>query len=174
MKRLTDYIAESFKRPSAGQNKSVKPRTKDELKKIIKDAFAHKQYNLNFIDTSYIKDMSGLFEGVRHDFDVTDWDVSNVTDMSHMFADCTQFNGDLSVWDVSNVTDMSFMFKNCGNFNAELYAWDVSSVTNMRAMFKNCQKLNCDLSRWNVRKDVNTKFMFDGCDKMKVPSWYRE
>ena len=174
MKRLTDYIAESFKRPSAGQNKSVKPRTKDELEKIIKDAFAHKQYNLNFIDTSYIKDMSGLFEGVKHDFDVTDWDVSHVTDMSYMFADCIHFNGDLSVWNVSNVTDMSFMFKNCGNFNAELYAWDVSSVTNMRAMFKNCQKLKCNLSRWNVRKDVNTKFMFDGCDKMKVPSWYSE
>ena len=149
MKRLTDYIAESFKRPSAGQNKSVKPRTKDELEKIIKDAFAHKQYDLNFIDTSYINDMSGLFEGVKHDFDVTDWDVSNVTDMSFMFADCTQFNGDLSVWDVSNVTDMSFMFKNC-------------------------QKLKCNLSSWDVRKDVNTKFMFDGCDKMKVPSWYRE
>ena len=149
MKRLTDYIAESFKRPSAGQNKSVKPRTKDELEKIIKDAFAHKQYNLNFIDTSYIKDMSGLFEGVKHDFDVTDWDVSHVTDMSYMFADCIHFNCDLSVWNVSNVTDMSFMFKNC-------------------------QKLKCNLSRWNVRKDVNTKFMFDGCDKMKVPSWYSE
>ena len=48
MKRLTDYIAESFKRPSAGQtgqNKSVKPRTKDELEKIIKD-IENKIYNL--------------------------------------------------------------------------------------------------------------------------------
>ena len=34
MKILTDYIAESFKRPSARQNKSIKSRTKNELKKI--------------------------------------------------------------------------------------------------------------------------------------------
>ena len=113
MKRLTDYIAESFKRPSAGQNKSVKPRTKDELEKIIKDAFAHKQYNLNFIDTSYITDMSELFKGVKHNFDVTDWDVSHVTDMSFMFADCTHFNCDLSAWDTRNVKDMKYMFYRC-------------------------------------------------------------
>lgn len=35
MKRLTDYITESFKRPSARQNKSVKPSYKDELNNII-------------------------------------------------------------------------------------------------------------------------------------------
>ena len=150
MKRLTDYIAESFKRPSARQNKSVKPRTKDELEKIIKDAFAHKQYNLNCIDTSYIKDMSGLFKGVEHNFDVSDWDVSNVTNMSYMFDRCKSFNCDLSVWNVHN-------------------------VTNMRCMFYDCKKLNCDLSAWDTRyaKD-DMDHMFDGCDKMKTPSWYRE
>lgn len=149
MKRLTDYIAESFKRPSAGQNKSVKPRTKDELEKIIKDAFAHKQYDLNFIDTSYIKDMSGLFKGVEHNFDVTDWDVSHVTDMSFMFADCTHFNCDLSVW-------------------------NVSKVTNMLGMFEKCKILNCDLSAWDTRNVKNMKYMFYRCRDMKVPSWYRE
>lgn len=152
MKRLTDYIAESFKRPSAGQagqNKSVKPRTKDELEKIIKDAFAHKQYDLNFIDTSYITDMSELFKGVKHNFDVTDWDVSHVTDMSFMFADCAHFNCDLSVW-------------------------NVHCVTNMLGMFENCKILNCDLSAWDTRNVKNMKYMFYRCRDMKVPSWYRE
>ena len=152
MKRLTDYIAESFKRPSAGQtgqNKSVKPRTKDELEKIIKDAFAHKQYNLNFIDTSYITDMSELFKGVEHNFDVTDWDVSHVTDMSFMFADCTHFNCDLSVW-------------------------NVHCVTNMLGMFEKCKILNCDLSAWDTRNVKDMKYMFYRCRDMKVPSWYRE
>lgn len=150
MKRLTDYIAESLKRPSAMQNKGVKPRTKDELKKIIKDAFAHKQYNLNFIDTGYITDMSGLFEGVEHNFDVSDWDVSHVTDMSYMF------NG-------------------CKNFNCDLSAWDVHCVTKMQYMFKDCKNLKCDLSAWDTRQvkgDMYMFYMFDGCRKMKIPSWY--
>ena len=150
MKRLTDYIAESFKRPSAGQtwqNKSVKPRTKDELKKIIKDAFAHKQYDLNFIDTSYIHDMSGLFEGVEHNFDVSDWDVAHVTDMSYMFNGCKNFNCDLSVWDVHCVTKMQYMFKDCKN-------------------------LKCDLSAWDTREVKDDMYMFDGCRKIKTPSWY--
>ena len=43
--------------------------------------------------------------------DISNWNVSNVTDMSDMFND-TEFNGDISKWDVSNVTDMSDMFIN--------------------------------------------------------------
>ncbi len=42
--------------------------------------------------------------------DISDWDVSDVTDMSGMFSDADSFNGDISDWDVSNVTDMSHMF----------------------------------------------------------------
>ena len=55
MKKLEEYIAEAYDTKS---NKStVQPKNKTELKKIIKDAFAHKQYDLNFIDTSKIADM---------------------------------------------------------------------------------------------------------------------
>ena len=34
-------------------------------------------------------------------------DLSGVTDMSGMFFDADSFNGDISEWDVSGVTDMS-------------------------------------------------------------------
>ena len=42
---------------------TVQPKTKDELKKIIEDTIKEQGNNcdLNFIDTSLIKDMSGLF-----------------------------------------------------------------------------------------------------------------
>ena len=42
--------------------------------------------------------------------DISEWDVSGVTDMSGMFAFAIPFNGDISEWDVSGVTDMSEMF----------------------------------------------------------------
>ena len=44
-------------------------------------------------------------------------DLSNVTDMSHMFQNALVFNQPIDHWDVSNVTDMSHMFQNALNFN---------------------------------------------------------
>jgi hypothetical protein len=37
-------------------------------------------------------------------------DVSNITNTSELFKDIKYINGSISEWDVSNVTDMSFMF----------------------------------------------------------------
>jgi surface protein len=41
-----------------------------------------------------------------------------VESMRYMFGDATSFNGDLSRWDVSNVTDMSDMFAGATSYNA--------------------------------------------------------
>jgi surface protein len=57
--------------------------------------------------------MNGLFfdEGFStFNEDISNWDVSNVTNMSWMFYDAESFNQDINKWDVSNVKDMSFMF----------------------------------------------------------------
>ena len=59
---------------------------------------------------------------------ISDWDVSNVTNMSFLFgtqtspppADYTNLNEDLSDWDVSNVTNMSGMFRRASHFNQPL------------------------------------------------------
>ena len=63
------------------------------------------------------------------------WDVSRITDMSHIFFRATSFNGDISKWDVSRVTDMSSMFSYANSFNGDLSKWDVSSVKDMTEMF---------------------------------------
>jgi surface protein len=41
----------------------------------------------------------------------------------------TAFNEDISKWDVSNVTDMRHMFDNAESFNEDISKWDVSNVT---------------------------------------------
>jgi len=51
--------------------------------------------------------------------DISDWDVSSVTDMGGMFYDATLFNQDISGWDVSNVTDMGGMFYKAENLSDE-------------------------------------------------------
>ena len=127
----------------------VQPKNKMQLKQLVDYAFKHDIYDLNFIDTSEITDMSKLFMSCDYNFDVSDWDVSNVTDMNNMFYCCNNFDCDLSNWDVSNVTDMYSMFTACENFKGKgLENWDVSKV-----------------------KDMN--YMFNNCDKVSIPSWYK-
>jgi surface protein len=81
---------------------------------------------------------------------ITEWDVSNVTIMSNLFLNKTQFNGDISSWDVSSVTNMRYMFNNASSFNGDLSSWDVGDVTDMYGMFLDASSFNQDLSGWCV------------------------
>ena len=65
--------------------------------------------------------------------DISNWDVSSVTDMSYMFNE-SNFNGDISNWDVSSVTNMIICL--IVQINGDISNWDVSSVTNMSHMFE--------------------------------------
>ena len=63
-------------------------------------------------------------------------DLSNVSDMTDMFAASPLVNSpSISNWDVSNVTDMSGLFRNVDSFNQPLNNWDVSNVTDMSVLF---------------------------------------
>ena len=88
----------------------VQPKNKTQLKRLIDYAFKHNIYDLNFIDTSKITNMSNLFINCECNIDVSNWDVSNVTNMYRMFYCCKNFDCDLSRWNVSNVKDMTGMF----------------------------------------------------------------
>ena len=171
MKNLVKYISESYEythnlskseqdciNSNKGKGKTkVEPKSKKQLIKIINHSLEKGVYDLNFIDTSKIKDMSELFylgvklrkfdKSIQKSINISDWDVSNVKDMNHMFHKCTYFNCDLSGWNVSNVKDMSYMFQFCYD-------------------------LNCDLSGWNVSNVLDMRDMFYGCNKLTIPSWY--
>ena len=207
MKHLNTYITEyiikkKLDKPIDSEYK-YHPQTKDELIENIKELLYKKENDLNCIDTSAITDMSFLFLNINviiDNIDVSNWNVSNVTNMEGLFNNCKKFNCDLNKWDVSNVKDMSYMFYNCGNFDCDLSNWDVSNVTNMYTMFEGCSKFkgkglenwdvskvesisymffdcinfDCDLSNWNVNNVKNMKRMFYNCNLKNTPKWYKE
>ena len=159
MKNLNTYITEyiikkKLDKPIDSEDHCAYfPETKEELIKNIKELLNKGETNLNCIDTSEITDMSNLFYNSKfeniNNIEVSNWDVSNITNMDSMFNECINFNCDLSKWDVSNVTNMKYMFQNCENFQAK------------------------DLDKWNVSNVKNMEYMFDNCMKLKkIPSWY--
>ena len=140
------------------------PKTKEELKKLIEKLIKERGNNadLNDIDTSKITDMSYLFEDAyEFNGDISKWDVSNVTNMESMFQE-SDFNGDISNWDVSNVTDMNGMFYIADKFNGDLSKWNVSKVTDMASMFCEAESFNGDISNWDVSNVEDMSDMFSG------------
>ena len=122
MQNLDEFILEKLK-VSKIETK-YKPKTKEELVDlIIKEIEANgPSCSLNHIDVSNITDMSYLFRGGNKD----KFTLGHPT--------LSKFNGDISEWDVSNVKDMTGMFKE-SKFNGDISAWDVSNVENMERMF---------------------------------------
>ena len=51
---------------------------------------------------------------------IAGWNVSAITDMSHLFFSLNNFNADISSWDTSRVTSMSYMFSDAFAFNQPL------------------------------------------------------
>ena len=82
-----------------------------------------------------------------------------------MFYVCKELESvsDISNWNVSKVTDMSYMFYSCENFNQDLSDWNVSNVEDMGCMFYGCKSFNQDISRWDVSKVRRRVYMFDKC-----------
>ena len=115
MKTLQRYISEKIlinKNSKLAYN--YHPKTKDELKDIIKQKIESEgnECNLNDIDTSNITDMSNLFAYSEFNGDISKWDVSHVKNMKGMFMR-SNFNSDISNWDVSNVTNSVNIFYAC-------------------------------------------------------------
>ena len=142
MKSLKQFIQEKLVIKKSNNLPDYKyfPGTKEELREIIEQRIKTEGNNvdLNDIDVSKITDMSYLFSDLYFRGKISNWDVSNVTNMKEMFYTCQSFNSDISSWDVSRVENMQGMFETCVNFNQDISNWDVSKVTNKQDMFVWC------------------------------------
>ena len=100
---------------------------------------------------------------------ITDWDMSQVTNLNYIFADEStnvmlganaNFNGDVSYWNTSAVTSMIGTFSGASSFNIDLSRWETAAVTHVHGMFKGTKSFNGDISTWKTGSIVNMKSLF--------------
>ena len=182
MKTLNQYIKEKLIiNKDYIDVKIYHPKSFYELRNIIEDRYnklgaGTKQNPIDFNDIDVInidsfyncKKDKGIFDGMNFKYiDISDWDVSNVTDMRGMFFECSELKsvGDISGWNVSKVTNMNSMFSYCNTLVSvgDISKWNVSNVTDMYSMFYDCKLFNQDLSDWNVSNVTIPYGMFDKC-----------
>ena len=176
MKSLPNYINEKLIINKDYRDTTIVIKSFDELRKIIKDRYEklgpgteQNPIDFNDIDVSNIDsfyDHKGIFEKTKFKhIDISDWDVSNVTNMAYMFCMCKELEsvGNISGWDVSNVTNMIGMFYESRSFNQDISSWDVSNVTSMSFMFYGCESFNQDISKWNVSNVIYNNKIFENC-----------
>ena len=121
----------------------------------------------------YNNDASSAFYRSSFNNDISGWDTSSITNMSHMFQGASAFNQPIENWDVSSVTDMSYMFAKKDDefftahddsspsvFNQPLNNWNVSNVTYMDHMFWRSKAFDQPLDNWNVSNVTSMNAMF--------------
>lgn len=149
------------------------PRTKEKLKDAVMrwvDGDRDGLGNISEWNTSEIKDMSNLFYKLN-DFneDISRWDVSNVENMEGMFYLAENFNQPIGNWKVSKVTNMADMFNAAKAFNQPIGDWNVSKVTNMQYMFMSAITFNQPIGDWNVSSVIDMECMFYKAEAFNQP-----
>ena len=104
------------------------------------------------------------------------WDVSNVTDFSHMFKNNEVLKTiDLSGWNTSHMNDASQMFAYDQSSSLSkletIYGienFDTSSLITMSGIFYENQYLNADLSSWNTALLEDISYAFYGTYRFDV------
>ena len=123
------------------------------------------EMDLSNFDTSNVTDMSGMFYGMSSltTLDLSNFDTSKVTDMQYMFYDMSSLTMlNLSSFDTSKVTEMQYMFYDMSSLTTlDLSNFDTSKVTYMNGMFRYMSSLTMlNLSSFDTSKVKYMNGMF--------------
>ena len=104
--------------------------------------------------------LSFMFYGIsslNSETDFSDFDTTNITNMSYMFSNCStkrKLPNSISSFETKNVNDMSYMFDSCKSLEElpDISGWDVNNVRITDYMFNGCKLINYlpDLSEWDI------------------------
>jgi surface protein len=138
------------------------------------DALIAEGADITNADVSEITDFSRLFYNMP-DFnqDISGWNVSSAENMENMFYYAKAFNYSINSWNVSNVTNFNYMFKGCDSYNHDFTDWNTSSALTMNSMFMYCGDFNGDVTTWDVSKVTDIARMFWVCSEFNqdISGW---
>ncbi|MGC6415258.1 MAG: BspA family leucine-rich repeat surface protein [Bacteroidia bacterium] len=148
---------------------------------------------------SNVEQMNEAFWGcnslLNENESISDWDISNVTDISYIFLDTkidiplnwdltniirlnsmfeqTNFNQDISDWNISNAQYINGLFFNNESFNQDISSWDTSNVLSMNRTFLAARSFNQDITGWDVSNVTDMQFMFGSANKFNqnISNW---
>ena len=144
--------------------------------KNLSSAFARNSKLTNILggNLSQVTNMSYMFaHSELANPDTSGWDTSQVTNMRSMFKNTHIANPNTSGWDTSQVTNMSYMFAHSELTNPDTSGWDTSRVKHMHGMFLTATKANPDVSNWDTSQVINMTEMFNLARKAEpnVSNW---
>ncbi|AJM72179.1 BspA family leucine-rich repeat surface protein [Mycoplasma yeatsii] len=160
------YISENltFKAEQVDPNVIVVPKVLPEIINDTSYMFTKNKnsliYGIDNWDTSNVTNMSYMFAKSSFNQPLNNWNTSNVTIMEYMFLNAFDFNQDISNWNTSNVTSMGGMFEGATQFNKPLNNWNTSNVTDMFAMFSFAKSFNQPLNNWTTSNVIDMSYMF--------------
>lgn len=129
-------------------------------------------------DTRRVTRLKGLFQGaslLASSLGIESWDVSQVTDISSLWRDCSSRNGTpitLSHWNTRGVRDMSHLWQGSTNLTISgLANWDTSAVTDLSYLMADCDSgIQLQVDYWNVSRVTNLSHAFDGLHGWPFPN----
>ena len=134
--------------------------------------------NLKYLDTSEVKDMTGMFARCTSltSIDLSNFNTAKVTCFAGMFENCSNLKSlDVSKFNTANATGvwgnlggMMGMFRNCSSLTTlDLSNFNTSKVESMGMMFQGCSNLeSVNLSSFNTSKVNYFAGMFMDCPKL--------
>ena len=110
---------------------------------------------------------ANMFSKTAFNQPIGNWNVSEITNMSGVFQDCSEFNQDLSNWNTAKVSNMGSMFRDAVKFNNGLASgiagnmlWNTSKVTTASFMFANATAFNQNMGILDLSKCTTLAAMF--------------
>ena len=129
--------------------------------------------DLTDLDVSKLTDASYMFYGCRslEELSFEGFGRSPLQNVSNMFCGCESLEHiDFSDFNTIKVTDMSGMFRNCTSLtHLDITHFQTSKVTSYDQMFRGCESLTTVYAgnSWMVKTLATGSGMFDGCVSIK-------
>lgn len=131
------------------------------------------------LDTTGLNSLKSFFSGSAGPTKInllSNWNISNITNLTSMFGGATNFNENIGNWDTSNVTLMGAVgfsnagtFITCSKFNQYIGGWEVGKVTCINGLFSGATVFNQDLSLWNLSSCTAMQSVFSNAIAFNQP-----